>query len=339
MNKIKVKDVHHPGVAEEFDRLTVNDIQKLLKKRDQFIDTGCPACHSLNVKSVFNHQGMEYKRCSECELLYISPAPTEDLHLEYVLNSTAMKYWREIANPGMKESRRPMYIERVEYAKNIIQRFNPNSKNSLEIGAGNGEFAQELAKQQVFSEIVVLEPQELTLNIESIKVINGGFEELESHEHTFDVVFAWELIEHILEPDQFLRLVRKAMNLDSVLILSTPNENSVETRTLGTDSSNIIFDHVRLYNPLAITELLTRNGFRVLDISTPGLLDVERLKQHLNKDTDVFSDDPALRFLLMQDDKITAEFQEYLKENLHSSHMRVVAIIDGEWKGSKTPVL
>ncbi len=339
MNKIKVKDVHHPGVAEEFDRLTVNDIQKLLTKRDQFVDTGCPACHSLNVKSAFNYQGMDYRRCCECELLYVSPAPTEALHLEYVLNSTAMKFWREIANPGMRESRRPMYQERVEYAKKIIQRFKPNSKNCLEVGAGNGEFAQELTNEQIFNEIVVLEPQELTLNMDSIEVITGGFEELESHERTFDVVFAWELIEHILEPDQFLRLVRKVMNSDGIFILSTPNENSVETRTLGTDSSNIIFDHVRLYNPVAITELLSRNGFRVLDISTPGLLDVERLKQHLDKKTDLFSDNPALHFLLMQDDKITAAFQNYLKENLHSSHMRVVATIDGEWKGSKTPVL
>ena len=56
MQKIKVSDVHHPGVEEEFNRLTENDIKKLLVRNDQFTDTGCPACHSLEVDHAFKYQ-------------------------------------------------------------------------------------------------------------------------------------------------------------------------------------------------------------------------------------------------------------------------------------------
>ena len=335
--KFNVKDIHSPGVAEKFDELTQMDIEKLLVKRDQFVDSGCPACHSIDVVHAFEHQGLDYRRCHKCEALYISPAPTEAIHLDYVVTSSAMTYWRENMPEGMKKSRRPMYQDRVAYSLNVLARLGCAPKSSLEIGAGNGEFAEELAATGEIDQIVLLEPQELTLRHTNIKIIKGGFEELDCTNQTFDVVFAWEVLEHILEPDNFLRLVRKALKPGAPLILSTPNERSVETRELGVDSSNILFDHVRLYNPTAIVALLKRNGFRVVDLSTPGQLDTERLKTKQLSAPSYFKDNPALEFVLSQDAEILESFQLFLQQNLQSSHMRVVAVAGGDWKGCSVP--
>lgn len=339
MNKrLCIKDIHHDGVAEQFDRLTLMDLESLLANKDMFLDTGCPACHGLNVVHAFEYQGLAYRRCLDCELLYISPAPTEKMHLDYVVNSNAMTYWREMMPEGMKASRRPMYQERVAYALAVLHGMGSNPRATLELGAGNGEFAMELALAADIDQIVLLEPQALKLDFPNIEVITGGFDELERNDRKFDVVFAWEVIEHILEPDHFLRLIRKVMKPDAPLILSTPNERSVETRKLGTNSSNILFDHVRLYNPQAIEALLKRNGFRIVDISTPGQLDVERLQGFLYSNPQAFDDDPALRMIL-DEDAAAKNFQKFLQENLLSSHMRVVAVVDGDWKGGGTPVL
>ncbi len=339
MKDIKIKDIHHPGVSQEFDRLTTEDLDRLLDKKDQFVDSGCPACHGMDVESAFEYQRLNYRRCADCELLYISPAPTEEMHLDYVVNSSAMTYWREIANPSMKESRRPMYQERVNYSKKLFESLQYNPESSLEIGGGNGEFAEELASDSEIRNIVVLEPQQLDLKSNKIEILTGGFDDLNHMERTFDVVFAWELIEHILEPDQFLQLVRKVMAPGAMFLLSTPNEKSVETRKLQTESSNILFDHVRLYNPNAIKRLFERNGFRIVELSTPGLLDVERLETHMRENPGVFDDDPALQFLLNSDETLAKNFQGFLQANLLSSHMRLAAVLDGESKGSKTPLI
>lgn len=339
VNKFKVTDIHQEGVAEKFDALTSQDIKRLLVKRDQFVDTGCPACHSLNVDYAFEHQGLDYRRCRACDLLYISPAPPEEMHLDYVLSSSAMTYWRENMPASMKESRRPMYQDRVAYSLSMLKRLGCSPKSTLEIGAGNGEFAEELAAVADIDQIVLLEPQELNLGLPNVEIIKGGFEELERSERTFDVVFAWELLEHILEPDHFLYLIRKVLKPGAPLIFSTPNENSIETRKLGTASSNILFDHVRLYNPKAIFELLKRNGFRIVELSTPGQLDVERLQQKLLSDPDAFKDDHALKFALSQASDGMDAFQRFIQQNLQSSHMRVVAMVDADWKGGNTPRL
>lgn len=335
--KFNVKDIHSPGVAEKFDELTLMDIDKLLLKRDQFVDSGCPACHGLNVVHAFEYQGLNYRRCRECETLYISPAPTEAIHLDYVVTSSAMTYWRESMPEDMKKSRRPMYQDRVAYSLNVLDRLGCAPKSSLELGAGNGEFAEELAANAKIDQIVLLEPQELNLGHPNIKIIKGGFEELDRTNQTFDVVFAWEVLEHILEPDNFLRLVRKVLKPGAPLILSTPNERSVETSELGVGSSNILFDHVRLYNPTAIVVLLKRNGFRIVELSTPGQLDTERLKAKQLSDPAYFKDNPALEFVLSQGAEIMESFQLFLQQNLQSSHMRVVAMADGDWKGNSVP--
>lgn len=336
--KIEVRDIHPEGVAEEFDRLMLLDIADLLTHRTSFVDTRCPACHSDNVPHAFTHQELNYRRCTSCETLYISPAPTEELHLDFVRKSRAMAFWRERLPPGMKQSRRPMYQERVAYARGVWQKMGIAPSETIELGAGNGEFAEELAATGSVERIVLLEPQALKLGHPNIEIITEGFEALEHAGRKFDTVFAWELIEHLLEPDQFLRLVRKVLKPGAPLILSTPNERSIETRKLGRDSSNVLFDHVRLYNPRSIAALFARNGFRVVETCTPGRLDVERLRAYLRERSDAFDDDACLH-LILDDDKTAAAFQHFIQQHLLSSHMRVVAVVDAEWKGGPTPLL
>lgn len=339
-NRLRVSDVHQESVAEEFDRLSLLDLEDLLASQARFEDTGCPACHSESVVPAFQYQGLDYRRCNDCRLLYISPAPTEEMHLDYVVSSQAMAFWREQMPESMKQSRRPMYKERVDFGIAAMQRLNVSPTEVLELGAGNGEFAEELAAGPVPPDrIVVLEPQALNLDLPNLEVITGGFEELEKNSRKFDAVFAWELIEHILEPDHLLGLVHRALRPGCPFIFSTPNERSVETSRLGINSSNILFDHVRLYNPESIAKLLSRNGFKIVEITTPGKLDVERLQMFLKTNPQEFAEDPTLRFALTAGSETQQAFQTYLQENLLSGHMRVVAVPDGPWRGSSAPRL
>ena len=89
-----VTDIHPEGISEEFDRLMLQDIERLLQEKRNFSDTCCPACHGSNVGKVFDYQSMDYRRCADCETLYISPAPSEDQHLNFIRNSRSMAFWR-----------------------------------------------------------------------------------------------------------------------------------------------------------------------------------------------------------------------------------------------------
>src|SRR5690606_12455859 len=100
--------------------------------------------------------------------------------------------------------------------------------------------------------------------------------------------------------------------------------------TLMAASSNISFDHVRLYNPVALSRLLERAGFEPLLIETPGRLDVQMLKQALDTGVADMSDNPALKFLLETGDEAQrAAFQAFLVRERRSSHMRAIARFRG----------
>lgn len=62
------------------------------------------------------------------------------------------------------------------------------------------------------------------------------------------------------------RLIRALCKPGAPIILSTPNERSIETSEFDLDSNRILFYYIQLYNPMAITALLRRNGFRVVEL-------------------------------------------------------------------------
>lgn len=337
-DKIGIRDIHPEGVAEEFDRLMQLDIDDLRAHEPGFSDTCCPACHGSTVPHAFVHQSLNYRRCNDCETLYISPGPTESLHLDFVRKSRAMAFWRERLPAQMLETRKPMYRERVEYALGVWARMGLKPATTFEFGAGNGEFAEALAACTAVGHIVLLEPQALKLDLPNVEILTEGFDALMDSARQFDTVFAWELIEHVVEPDMFLRAVRQVLKPGAPFILSTPNERSVETRMLGRNSSNILFDHVRLYNPSSIRTLLERNGFRIVELCTPGKLDVARVQSYIDAHPGTPGNDVALQ-LILGDAAARDDLQRLLQANLLSSHMRVVAVADGDWRGAVTPCL
>ena len=104
--KISVNDIHPRDVSDKFDELMLDDINILLLDQESFLIL-MPSCQYFSQKA-FTYQGLNYKRCNQCETLYISLAPTEARHLQF-LSSKAMAYWRNSLPTTLVESRKSMY--------------------------------------------------------------------------------------------------------------------------------------------------------------------------------------------------------------------------------------
>jgi len=83
-------------------------------------------------------------------------------------------------------------------------------------------------------------------------------------------VSALEVIEHMIDTDQFVHAIGDVVSDDGILFLSTPNINSLRNRVLvpfGIYPAYMEFrnqiHHVRLFNINAIGKLLHENGFEV----------------------------------------------------------------------------
>ena len=89
---------------------------------------------------------------------------------------------------------------------------------------------------------------------------------------TFDVVFAGELIEHVLDIDWFLQEIRRVLRPGGFLVLSTPNLASLGRRFLLIFGRNPFIDisprrgagHVRYFVKDTLFEILMLHGFKIV---------------------------------------------------------------------------
>lgn len=91
----------------------------------------------------------------------------------------------------------------------------------------------------------------------------------------FDLVFAGEVIEHVVDTDAFLREAGRCLKPGGYLLLTTPNLASFENRLrllLGRYPQWVDYrlsncGHVRAYTPAVLKRHLRDHGFRVLQVT------------------------------------------------------------------------
>lgn len=139
-----------------------------------------------------------------------------------------------------------------------------------------------------------------------------------------DVVCAFEVIEHVFDPQPFLERCREMLAPDGLLVLTCPNGLGFDIQMLGADSLAVDPEHVNLFNPDALSMLVQLCGFKVVEVKTPGRLDAEFVHNAILDGE--LNPDPFLERVLVNEWEALGEpFQDFLAEHGLSSHMWLVA--------------
>lgn len=327
--KIVENDIRPDDMKKKMTELAMIDRNNVLRNKSEFTKIPCPACESDRNNPCFEKDGFNFVCCNECETVFINPRPSLTLLNEFYTSSQEIKYWNEKIFPASENARRQkIFAPRAKRVLELCRRYNAATDILLDVGAGFGTFCEEIIKLKIFDKVIAVEPSDslaLTCKHKGLEVIQKTIEDIELY--PVSVITNFELIEHLYWPEDFLIACAKALKDNGLIILSTPNIKGFDLLTLNKISDNISGpSHLNYFHPQSLKHLLTKCGFNVLEVLTPGELDAELVrKKVLNKEFDISQQAFLKRILLEQWEVAGQPFQTFLANNSLSSHLWMVA--------------
>lgn len=144
----------------------------------------------------------------------------------------------------------------------------------LDIGCSNGAWGKEWQSRGWKVSGIDVNPDQVKLAQQSgidAYVCDLNRESIPFQDNQFDLIFAGEVIEHLVDTDGFIADVRRCCKPGGKLLLTTPNLASFENRlrlVLGIYPNWLNYNlqgsgHVRGYTPRVLKRQLAEHGFRV----------------------------------------------------------------------------
>jgi len=326
--KITEEDIRPAKLREQCQKLFAKEAKVVLENVDKFIEVDCPACLSKHRSLYLEKKGYYYYRCSDCSSLYISPRPTPEMLKRYYSENETAVFWQQHYFPKTRQARiKGIYEPRINKIVDLVRAHGIKTDVCVDVGAGSGIFGEELAKKDVFAKVILVEPGPIpAIEHNAVEIINDTIENVELQQKA-SFITNFELIEHLFSPEEFVRKIYDLLEDGGYFLLSTPNANGFEYLALEGASPNVAGpDHLTLFNTDSIKTMLTRVGFDIVEVCTPGELDCDIVRNKHLEGLINLSHNRFLEHLLIDQPKRYQEtFQQYLKENNLSGHMMILA--------------
>ena len=149
----------------------------------------------------------------------------------------------------------------------FVERHGNRGGDALDVGCGTGEFLLALRDRgwSVLGQEVNANAAgiaiEAGLDVRTCSLDRCGFEA-----ESFDLVTLWDVVEHLPDPVSTLREIRRILRPGGLLVLSTPDLKSLDSRLFaGWWHGLEIPRHLVLFGPETMRQALQRAGFEKVE--------------------------------------------------------------------------
>jgi len=223
-------------------------------------------------------------KCMQCGLYWVDTSNEVDLVKDFQTqeerneaysrtNKLALKKLNvrsEIENSEV-ENKKLNFIDRIKRIDNV---WNKPRENTilLEIGSADGLFLEQ-ARNFGYN-VKGIEPNKETSKYarESLgmDVQTATLAEAEIEDESLDIAVMFHVIEHLLDPNFEISKIRNLLKTNGLLVIETPNINSLPYKLLRKKWRQFIPDHYWFFSEKTISYLLEKHGFKILQIKSVG---------------------------------------------------------------------
>jgi SAM-dependent methyltransferase len=321
---MKEEEIRPKTIFDEYLRLAEQDTQLYFADVPR-VAGRCPACEGAG-EFAFAKFGFDYQRCPACLTLFVNPRPPAAAFSRYYTESASSKFWATTFYKETAEARREkLWKPKALMIRDTLARYGAADHSIVDIGGGYGLFAEEMRRVSGKA-VTVIEPGPHLAAVcreKSLPVVQKFMEEVQNPDLPRGprAFVSFELFEHLHDPADFFEHVKRLMSPGDLIAFTTLSGAGVDILALWEDSKSVTPPHhLNFLNPGSVRILMQRLRLEVLEVTTPGKLDVDILVNNQARIKDRFWS----VFVASSDEQTRAQWQSLIAASGWSSHMMAV---------------
>ncbi len=237
--------------------------------------------------------------------------------------SDGIRYWNSKVMQETKGRKKHVFNPRIRWILQSCDIAGLSDGVFLDYHSKYDGFLKELFKQSDFSEKLVYNPTKELMKVSP----EYGFNVIwDLGDNKYDVITAFEIFDRVYSPRSVLKQIHTSLKDNGLLLITTSSASGFDLRVLQEKSRSIIPPiHLNLFTVEGICNMLESCGFELIEVSSPGSLDVHLVQKALENDPEIEMPDFFRDIMFNRNDFIKRAFQEFLQRSILSSHLRVVA--------------
>ncbi len=244
-------------------------------------EVSCGVCRSGDSAPVTVGKDYEYGttadvfnivECTNCENWYLNPRPVkEELSVIYPSNYYAYNYSETVHPLAIKAKN---YLDKKK-TRTWLKYVSAEKPVFLDVGCGDGRYLRMLNQSGVpADQLYGVEMDEkiiAKLSADGFKGFAGRIEDAEEAlpKNSFDLIVSLQVLEHVEAPGEMLKAMRELLRPGGVLIIETPNTQSLDTRLFRKKywGGYHFPRHWNLFNKRSLTLLATGSGLEIMEFN------------------------------------------------------------------------
>lgn len=270
----------------------------------------CPTCKSSEKYVYLIQHNIRIVRCKKCDLTYSEKQPknfndvySNDEYLDKSIDSYDKTRKYRIKRFG---------VERIK----ILKKYKKKG-SLLDFGCGTGWFLEEAKKHY---EVMGVEYSDTLRNWLKKKLNISSFKKIQNINKRFDLITAFDVIEHVPSPIEFLKELKKKIKKNGIILIYTPNIDSLGFSYLK-EKNNLLCPphHLFYFNKKSFEFLCKKVNMKIIETQYRGL-DIGDIYGLMNRNGNI----KIANYLKKRFDYL----QNFIDKIDYSNHVRFVIKID-----------
>ncbi len=222
----------------------------------------CPACTHACPQPLYTHDGVAFVRCGHCRTIYHA-APPDWQRIERIYQDDYHAARGHAGDPAVEATKRATALAYLR----LIARHAPPGRGLVEVGcsAGAALAAAAAAGWDARGVEVSVPSAAVARRRPGVRAVyTGRLEDAPLADGEVDVFMLLDVIEHIDPPETALATMHRKLRPGGLVLLVTPDGDSLSARVLGPRWPHLFVEHVVLYSRTGLRLTLARAGFELV---------------------------------------------------------------------------